>query len=102
MPCATAFRRMCTSSSERPFEDRAVELGLGAVDDELDLLARLDREIADGARERADDRRQRQRPHPDRGVLQAVEQAPAGVELVGDQALRPAGAVLAERMLEAP
>ena len=69
-----------------PLEDRPVELGLGPYDDELDLLAGLGGEVAHGARQRRDDRRERQRPHPDRRALEPVEQARADVELVGDAA----------------
>ena len=55
-----------------PFEDGAVELRLGAEDDQLDLLAGLGGEVAHGARERRHDRRQRQRAHPDRRVLEVA------------------------------
>ena len=81
------------------FEDRAVELGLGAHHDELDLLAGLGGEVAHRARQRRDDRGERQRAHPDRRALEVVEQALAAVELVGDDAVA-AVAVRAELVLE--
>ena len=65
-------------------EDDAVELGLGPDDRELDLLACGERHVAHGAWERPGDRRERQRAHADRSVLQLVQQAIADVELVGD------------------
>ena len=43
--------------------------------DELDLLAAALAQVADRARQPAGDRRERERPHPDRGVLELVEHA---------------------------
>ena len=65
-------------------EDHAVELGLGALDDELDLLALGVRDVADGAGERSGDRSEGQRARLDGGVLQGAEQAVAEIELVGE------------------
>ena len=80
-------------------EDDAVELGLGPDDRQLDLLACGDRHVAHGARERPGDRRERQRAHADRSVLQLVQQAIADIELVGDALVQ--ARLRVERVLQA-
>jgi hypothetical protein len=65
-------------------QDHPVEFGIGASDGEHDVLARRSRQVADHSGQRPGDRRERKRPHLDRGVLQLAERARARAERIGD------------------
>ena len=65
-------------------KDHPVQFGVGTAHQERDVLAGGTGEIADRARKRSRDHRERQSPHSDRGVLQFVEHAVPGPEGVAD------------------
>jgi hypothetical protein len=72
-------------------QDHPVEFGISARHGEPDVLACRTRQVADRSGQRPGDRRERQRPHLDRGVLQLVKRARARAERIGDalRQLRP-------------
>ena len=65
-------------------QDHPVDFRLGARDHQLDGLPVGMGQIPDRAWQRPGDHRERERPHPDRRVLQFVEHAVAGAEHIGD------------------
>ena len=82
-------------------EDDTVELGVLAAHDQLDVLPLGGRDVANRARQRPRDGRDRQGAHLDRRVLQLVEEPLAEVELVGD-GLVLSDAFASEHVFEAP
>ena len=85
MPCMTALRSRCASGWYKLSMITRVELGLGASDDELDVLSRHPGEIPHRTRQSAGDCRQRKRTHSDGGLLQLVQHSLAVAQQVGSR-----------------
>ena len=84
IPCATELRKKVNERVSEAFQDHTVELGVDPDDPQLGLLALGQRHVTYRARQRAGDRGERQRPHPDRRVLQLGQQAFAEIQLICD------------------